>query len=124
MESGELFIVDDDQMMADMLKDRLSEECPYEVSVYNTGEDCLANLSKNPRVVVLDYHLDSVVPGAEDGMKILEKIKAQDENICVIMLSSQEQYGTALQTIVKGALEYVVKDENAFDNVISIVKGL
>ncbi len=40
------------------------------------------------------------------------------------MLSSQAQYGMALQTIVKGALEYVVKDNDAFKRIDAILASL
>ncbi len=40
------------------------------------------------------------------------------------MLSSQSQYGKALQTIIKGALEYVVKDDAAFKKIDRILEGL
>ena len=40
------------------------------------------------------------------------------------MLSSQDAYGTALQTIRKGAEDYVIKDEDAFEKIVSIIDGL
>ena len=50
-------------------------------------------------------------------MQILESIRKMDAHIKVIMLSSQEAYGTALQTISKGATEYIIKDEDAFEKI-------
>ena len=81
-------------------------------------------MSKNPDAVVLDYHLNMVNPDAADGLEILQQIKKFNKDICVIMLSSQKQYSKAAQTIMKGALEYVVKDENAFKNVEAIIDSL
>ena len=57
-------------------------------------------------------------------LEILQQIKKADKKICVIMLSSQSQYGKALQTIIKGALEYVVKDDAAFKKIDRILEGL
>jgi hypothetical protein len=40
------------------------------------------------------------------------------------MLSSQGKYTVAAKTISKGAVQYVVKDDNAFDNISKIIEGL
>jgi len=119
-----IFIVDDDEMMTQMLSDHLSANPVYKVSVFSTGEDCLDHLIDEPDVVILDYYLNAVHSEAEDGMKILEKIKKFDGRINVIMLSAQEHYGTALQTIAKGASEYIIKDNDAFQKIDAILESL
>ncbi len=40
------------------------------------------------------------------------------------MLSSQERYSIAAQTISKGAEQYVIKDDNAFDNIDKILNEI
>lgn len=119
-----IFIVEDDEMMAQMLSDRLTENPLYKVNVYGTGEDCIKNLGLKPDIIVLDYHLNAVDPNAADGREILHKIKSFDKNIYVIMLSGQKHYAKAAQTIMEGALEYVVKDEHAFKKVEELIHSL
>jgi DNA-binding NtrC family response regulator len=119
-----IFIIDDDEMMAQMLSDRLSENPLHQVKVFGTGEECIKNLGLKPDVVILDYHLNMVDPDAADGLEILQKIKGFNKNIYVIMLSSQKQYGKAAKTIMEGALEYVVKDEKSFERIESIIDAL
>lgn len=119
-----IFVVDDDEMLTMMLSDHLKKNQEYQVSVFHTGESAIENLNQNPDVVILDYQLNTVVEDAQDGMHILKAIKKMDNNMAVIMLSSQDNYGKAVQTIIKGALEYVVKDDNAFDRIDRILKGL
>ena len=116
-----IFIVDDDEMMAAMLSDHLLINPLNKVTVFNTGEDCIRNLHLNPDVIILDYQLNSVFVGAADGLQILQQIKKMDKDVHVIMLSSQDDYGKALQTIVKGALEYVVKNDEAFKRIDHIL---
>jgi light-regulated signal transduction histidine kinase (bacteriophytochrome) len=87
------------------------------------SDEQIKELDRHPDVVVLDYVLNTVSVDAEDGMAILQKIKKLDKHVCVIMLSSQEQYGKALQTIIKGALEYVVKGPDAFERVEKIIEA-
>jgi two-component system, OmpR family, response regulator len=119
-----IFIVDDDIMLSTALEDYLTRKTMHEIHVYRTGEECLTHLREQPDVVILDFNLNSDDKDAADGMKILESIKKINKYIHVIMLSSQEAYGTALQTISKGAEEYVIKDEAAFKKIVSIIDGL
>ena len=119
-----VFIVDDDAMMTQMLKDHLEQNPLYKVNAYGTGEECIRNLDQAPTAIVLDYKLNMHDPSAANGLEILQQIKNINEKTCVIMLSSQEQYGTALKTIAKGALEYVVKDNDAFNKVSKILASL
>jgi two-component system, OmpR family, response regulator len=118
-----IFIVDDDEMLSGMLFDRLSSNPNYTVQLYPTGEECLKALDQHPDVIILDYYLNTIEPDAANGMEILQEIKKIDKHITVIMLSSQEQYGKAVQTIVKGALEYVVKGQDAFDRIETIIRA-
>ena len=124
MAQKKIFIVDDDEMLCEMLKIHLSKNPRLDIRVFNTGEDCVASLYEDPDIIILDYELNSVVPDAEDGVHILEKIKSYNSGITVIMLSAQSHYGKATQTIMKGALEYVVKDDHAFNNIDKILKTL
>jgi len=119
-----VFVVDDDEMLSMALEDYLTRKTMHEVQVYRTGEECLAHLREQPDVVILDFHLNSESKDAADGMQVLQAIKKINKYIHVIMLSSQEAYGTALQTISKGAEEYVIKDEGAFEKVVAIIDSL
>ncbi len=119
MDTGKksVFLVDDDNMFLTMLTDHLEALERYNVSTFTTGEACMEQLGEKPDVIVLDYYLDSAVPGALNGMEILQRIKSVDPDLKVVMLSSQEHYGIALQTIAKGALYYVIKDNQAFGEI-------
>lgn len=119
-----IFLVDDNVMFAEMLKDHLSRNSAYKISVFNTGEDCLDNLYQNPDLILLDYNLNDVFKDAADGLKILEEIKKRKTRAHIIMLSSQERYAIAAQTISKGAEQYIIKDQNAFDNLAKILRTI
>ncbi len=127
METGKLkkiFIVDDDAMLTEAMKDWLTREVPHHVSTFLTGEECLKHLYESPDVVVLDYYLNSVSKDAANGIEILGAIKKYDPAIHVIILSSQEHYGIAAKTIQKGAEHYVRKDENAFETIASLINEI
>jgi len=124
MTNKKIFIDDDDPLVRTMVEDHLRRNPLYEVQSYSTGEECIKNLQAHPDVIILDYELNSVVSEAKDGLEILQEIKKIDKEICVIMLSSQTHYGKATQTILKGALEYVVKGDDAFEHIDKILSSL
>lgn len=116
-EPKKIFIVDDDEMLTEALSDFLTRKVAHEISVFNTGEDFIEHIGENPDVVILDYYLNTVHKDAANGLEVLEAIHSHLKNTRVIMLSSQESYVTAAKTIQKGALQYVIKDEDAFQKI-------
>jgi DNA-binding NarL/FixJ family response regulator len=124
MSQKHIFVVDDNSMFAQMLKDHLSKHPAYKVSVFNTGEQCLENLYQNPDLILLDYHLNDISKEAANGLVILEEIKKEKSPAHVIMMSSQKHYGVAAKTISKGAEQYVIKDEKAFENIDNILEDI
>jgi two-component system, OmpR family, response regulator len=109
-----IFVVDDDLMQQDMLKDHLSAMSNFTIKTFSTGEECLEQLSQNPDVVFLDYHLSSQNANAMDGLDILREIKAKNPLTEVVMLSGQDKIEVAVDTMKYGAFDYIVKGESAF----------
>lgn len=124
VEPKKIFIVDDDPMSSETLKDYLTRTVPHKIEIFKTGEECLKHISQKPDLVVLDYYLNSVQKDAANGMEILQAIKKHYPLMHVIMLSSQERYAVAMQTIQKGAEQYVVKDEEAFEKIAKMVEEI
>lgn len=119
-----IFIVDDEPLLTEMLTDYLTERNPGLIlKSFSTGEECLKSLYENPDAIVLDYYLNSKEKDAANGIDILKEIKKQDKNIPVIMLSSQKSYSVATQTIMYGAVHYVIKEENAFNEIYELIKA-
>lgn len=116
-----IFLVDDNEFQLTALSDFLSGNEAYQLTTFATGEACLSKLHLSPDVVVLDYNLDSVNRNAANGMTILEAIRKYNPATKVIILSSQERYAVALQTISKGAAHYVLKGEDAFEKVKALI---
>ena len=119
-----IFIVDDQPLLLEMLSDYLKEQyAGCTIKAFPTGEACLQSMHENPDIVVLDYYLNSKEKNAANGIDILKEIKKQDKALPVIMLSSQESYGTASQTIMYGAVHYVIKGEKAFQEINELIKA-
>ena len=119
-----IFIVDDEPLLSEMLSDYLKEQyLGFKIKSFATGEACLERLHENPDAVVLDYYLNSKEKDASNGIDILKEIKKQNKNLPVIMLSSQKSYSTASQTIMFGAVHYVIKGQDAFSEIYELIKA-
>jgi DNA-binding NarL/FixJ family response regulator len=116
-----IFVVDDDPMITEFIKDYLSARGDHDVSVFATGEECLAYLDENPDIIILDYYLNSVKKDAADGMEILQFVKINYPKIRSIMLSSLEKHKTVSQFIDQGAQQFVFKDQEAFEKIAKLV---
>lgn len=119
-----LFLVDDDELYLRLLELEFKQFAEYEVETYCTGELCLEHLSNNPDIVILDYQLDGVEKTAMNGIQTLDKIKAYNPEIPVVMLSQQDKIEVAVDCMHHLALDYVVKSETAFLRLQKIIKVL
>ncbi|MFI5148851.1 MAG: response regulator [Bacteroidia bacterium] len=109
-----LFLVDDDAMFLKLLGLEFLQNADFEIETFATGELCLKRLAHNPDVIILDYQLDGIDQNAINGIQTLDKIKAYNPDIPVIMLSSQDKIEVAVDCMHHRAFDYVVKSETAF----------
>ncbi len=116
-----LFLVDDDAVFLKSLEIEFLQNADFEIETFATGELCIENISKGPDVIILDYHLDGIDKNAMNGMKTLDKIKAFNQDIPVIMLSSQDKIDVAINCMHHKAFDYVVKSETAFMRLRKII---
>jgi len=116
-----LFLVDDDAVFLKLLEIEFLQKADYAIETFATGELCMKNLSHNPDVIILDYQLDSIVKNAMNGLQTLDKIKALNPDIPVVMLSSQDKIEVAINCMHHRAFDYVVKSETAFVRLKKII---
>jgi DNA-binding NtrC family response regulator len=109
-----VFLVDDDAFFLKSLEIEFLEHADFSIETFTTGEICVANLSTNPDVVILDYHLDGIDKNAMNGIETLDKIKEYNKDIPVVMLSSQDKIEVAVNCMHHKAFDYIVKSETAF----------
>jgi len=105
-----IYIIEDDPWYGELLKYHLSMNPDYEVTLFTKAKDGLDSLYKKPDVVCIDYSLPDMT-----GEKLLQKIKAEDTAIPVVVISGQEQISVAVNLLKAGASDYIIKDNNAKD---------
>ena len=116
-----LFLVDDDAVFLKLLEIEFLEHADFMIETYPTGEKCMENLSHNPDVIILDYLLDGIDKTAMNGIQTLDRIKAFNPDIPVVMLSSQDKIEVAIDCMHHRAFDYVVKSETAFIRIKKII---
>ncbi|WDP88406.1 MAG: sigma-54-dependent Fis family transcriptional regulator [Desulfobacter sp.] len=98
-----LFIVDDETTIREGITAYIEDD--YTVFSYGTAEEALGAFAEiKPDLVLLDIGL----PGM-DGMAALDRFKALDGDVVVIMITAYEDVGSVIQCMKQGAYDYIVK---------------
>jgi two-component system, OmpR family, response regulator len=119
-----LFLVDDDALFLKSLEIEFLQHADFSIETFATGERCVASLSQNPDVIILDYLLDGIEKDVMNGIETLDLIKSFNPDIPVIMLSAQDKIDVAVNCIHHRAFDYVVKSETAFLRLQKIISAI
>jgi two-component system OmpR family response regulator len=119
-----LFLVDDDAVFLKLLEIEFLQHADFNIETFATGELCVERLAQSPDVIILDYHLDGIDKNAMNGLNTLDKIKAFNPDIPVIMLSCQDKIDVAINCMHHRAFDYVVKSETAFLRLQKIISTI
>ncbi len=106
-----ILAVDDNSISLATIEQALKEK--YEVTPLNSGVRALQYLKKNkPDLILLDVRMAS-----KDGVETLREIREMEDcqNIPVIMLTSQNDKHTVLESFMLGADNYILKPFNVED---------
>ena len=101
---AEILIVDDEESIGDALKQVFEYE-GHRVRVARNGPDALAMVEDPPPDVVF---LDVKMPGM-DGLEVLDRIRAEDPQALVVMISGHGTIDTAVDATRKGAYDFLEK---------------
>lgn len=119
-----LFLVDDDAVFLKSMEIDFLQLENFVVETFSSGEACMANIASKPDIVILDYHLDGIDKNAMNGIQTLDKIKAFDNEISAVILSSQDKIEVAVNCMHHKAFDYVVKSETAFVRLQKIITAI
>lgn len=118
-----IFIVEDNEVYAKALKRFIQRRFNNikEIVVFNTGETCLRDLNRNPKIIIMDYYLNSKNLNAHNGLEIIKRIKELKPSTNIIVLSSQEKFNVVLEAVKQYDCSYVQKDSEAFRKVQQLI---
>ena len=99
-----VLVIDDERAILEMLELSLSSE-GYDVLTAENGEKALEIFEQQgPRLVLTDIKMPGI-----DGIEVLKRIKAMDENAEVIVITGHGDMDTAVRALQSGASDFVTK---------------
>ncbi len=101
---SKILVIDDERSIRSTLKDILEYE-KYQVDSAEDGQQGIDMVRKNEYDIVL---CDIKMPGI-DGIEVLEKIQILAPDVPVVMISGHGNIDTAVESIKKGAFDYIEK---------------
>ena len=110
-----ILIIDDDQNLLESYTVLLEDE--FQVYTAETGEAGLDLVRHTDVHIAL---LDVRLPGI-DGIEVLRRLKALDENVDVIMITAVRNVRVAVEAIKLGAYDYIVKPFE-IDEILSLLR--
>jgi len=114
-----ILLVDDESTIRMFLEKTLTDE-GYETFTAADGEEALRLVDEElPDLVVLDLKLPDI-----NGLEVLEKIKKEYPEICIVMLTAFGDIETAVSAMKKGAFDFVSKPVNLEQLIFVVEKGL
>ena len=114
-----VFLIEEDANYAEFLKKSLRKK--YKIHYFQKAEDCLVALkSIHPDIVITEYNL----PGMS-GMELYEALTKEysDLKTKFILMSNAEDGNLVLEFIRMGIRNYVEKDQNVVESLISIMES-
>ncbi len=104
MQKNSILLIDDDDSLRRIMEFSLTE-AGYRVQIAANGEEGLRLLEKDSFDAVIS---DITMPGM-DGMEVLMKIREQDAQIPVVMITAYGTIESAVDAMKRGAFDYITK---------------
>ena len=114
-----IFVVEDSEWYNRLLVHTLSLNPDYEVKSFFNGRDFMNCLYESPDIVTLDYRLPDL-----NGLEILKRIRQENNDVQVILISEQEDIDTVVTLLKLGAYDYITKSEDIKDRLLITVQNI
>ena len=110
-----ILLVEDDKFYAELIRDYLIRNGYPIVRHARNGIECLVEVfeKKAPDLVIMDQQL-----GKTSGLELLQRIRAYKPFTRVLFLSSVNQVDIATKALKYGAMDFLNKDEQVFENLV------
>ena len=114
-----ILIIDDEEAIRNALRDILEME-DYEVEEAKDGIDALSKIKQNSYdAIICDIKMPKM-----DGMEVLERVQLICPDVPIIMISGHGDIDTAVETVKKGAFDYISKPPDLNRLLITIRNAL
>lgn len=114
-----IFVVEDNEWYNKLLVYTLSLNPDYEVRSFFNARDFLQCLNESPDIVTLDYRLPDI-----SGLEVLKRIRQENPEIQVILISEQEDIDMVVTLLKLGAYDYITKSNDIKEHLINTVQNI
>ena len=114
-----ILVVDDDKGVREALAEFLGS-LDYLVETAEDGQEALNKYRKGDFEVIL---ADVIMPNV-DGMELLRRIRDVSDDVIFLMITGHPSIGTAVESIKRGADDYITKPFHLDDVKIRITKAI
>jgi two-component system, NtrC family, response regulator AtoC len=114
-----IFVVEDSEWYNRLLVHTLSLNPDYVIKSFFNGKDFLNSLYEAPDIVTLDYRLPDFT-----GLELLKRIREENNDVQVILISEQEDINTVVSLLKMGAYDYISKSDDIKDRLTNTVRNI
>jgi DNA-binding NtrC family response regulator len=114
-----IFVVEDSEWYNRLLVHTLSLNPDFEIKSFFNGKDFLNALFESPDIVTLDYRLPDFT-----GLELLKRIREENNDVQVILISEQEDINTVVSLLKMGAYDYISKSDDIKDRLTNTVRNI
>ncbi len=114
-----IFVVEDNEWYNKLLVYTLSMNPDYEIKSFFNARDFLNCLHETPDIVTLDYRLPDL-----SGLEVLKRIREENNDIQVILISEQEDIDMVVTLLKMGAYDYITKSDDIKDRLLNTIQNL
>jgi DNA-binding NtrC family response regulator len=102
--STKILIVDDELIMRESLAGWLERD-GHSVKTASSGEEALEKLTETHfDILLVDIKMEGI-----SGLDVLHKVKENDPDVAVVMITAYGSIPTAIEAMKKGAFDYMLK---------------
>ena len=115
-------IVEDDMFYAKLLSTLLNSKININISTFNCGEVFLKENLDTYDIAILDLNLECEGDMSLTGRNMLRILDKKAATLKVIVLTSEDEIQSAIEVLKIGAVDYIVKNDDAIDKLVSSIK--
>jgi DNA-binding NarL/FixJ family response regulator len=133
LKNNTIFLVDDNEMYLEGLRTIIAHKYQnkiLDIHCFTSGEECLKNMNKNPKLILMDYYLEDYYQSLKQqnqltGLEMINRIKNANTETEVIIMSKERNKNT-IQKIAqfKAVNSFLPKDEKMSKRLDEVIDAL
>lgn len=114
-----IFVIEDNRTEGMLLQLALAEMENLEIRTFPNAQSMLERLHENPIIAIVDLVLPDM-----SGIELIKKIKAQNENIRIVVVSAQRNIDLIADLQAQGIYNYLIKSEACLTYLHDVIADL